>query len=45
MGRYSQDSILVHASGEEFTHERGDFIAVRFQGEMPGVEQVKLQRR
>ena len=33
-----------HVLAEEFAHQPGDGVALLFQGEVPGVEQVELQR-
>src|SRR5262245_21957579 len=36
-------SLRRDAPGEEIPHEGGDLVAVRLEGEVPGVEEMELQ--
>jgi hypothetical protein len=38
------DTLFVNVLAEELTHQPCDLVAVRFWGEMAGVEQVEIQR-
>src|SRR5262249_34963189 len=38
------DLLLGHMLAKELSHQLGDLVAVRFQGEVAGVKQVVLQR-